>query len=43
MFIGSSVGSSIPSFWGDGYLSLSSVLLGGVGALIGIWIGYRIG
>jgi len=43
MFIGSSVGSYVPALWGAGLFSFSSVLLGAIGAFVGIWIGYRLG
>jgi dipeptide/tripeptide permease len=39
VFIGSTIGSLIPGLWGDGVFSYSSVLLRGVGALVGLWIG----
>jgi len=36
---GSTIGGLIPELWGAGMLSYSSVLLGGVGGFIGLWIG----
>jgi hypothetical protein len=42
MLIGSYIGSYIPVFWGDNIFSLYSVLLGAIGGIIGIWIGYKI-
>jgi predicted MFS family arabinose efflux permease len=42
IFIGSTVGGLIPELWGDDVLSYSSVLLSGVGALVGLWIGFKI-
>ncbi len=42
ILIGSTVGGMIPWLWGDGMLSYSSVLLGGVGALVGLWVGFKI-
>ena len=41
MFIGSTIGSFIPSLWGDNFLSLSSMLLTALGGLVGIWLGYK--
>lgn len=41
MFVGSLIGSFLPDLWGAGLLSLQSFALGAVGALLGIWIGYR--
>jgi hypothetical protein len=40
--IGSTVGGMIPWLWGDGLLSVSSILLSAAGALGGIWIGFRL-
>jgi hypothetical protein len=42
MVVGSTFGSWIPSLWGAGWLSISSVLLGAVGGIAGIWAGYKI-
>jgi uncharacterized membrane protein YeaQ/YmgE (transglycosylase-associated protein family) len=41
MVIGSTLGSWIPTLWGAGWFSLSSVLGSVVGGLAGIWLGYR--
>jgi uncharacterized membrane protein YeaQ/YmgE (transglycosylase-associated protein family) len=41
ILIGSSVGGLIPELWGAGMLSYSSVLLSGIGAFVGLWIGYK--
>ncbi|HEX7586196.1 MAG TPA: hypothetical protein VF390_01015 [Patescibacteria group bacterium] len=41
MFIGSFVGSYVPLLWGGSALSMSSILLGGVGGFLGIWIAYK--
>ncbi len=42
LFIGSTIGGYIPSLWGEGFISMSSVLLTAVGGIAGIYIGYRI-
>ena len=42
MIIGSTVGSFIPSLWGEGLFSFSSVILGGVGAIAGIYFGFKL-
>ena len=39
--VGSTVGSFIPSLWNAGIFSFSSILLGGVGGIIGILLGYK--
>jgi hypothetical protein len=42
MVIGSTVGSYLPSLWGGGWLSLTSIFLSIVGGLGGIWLGWQI-
>jgi hypothetical protein len=42
-FVGSGIGGYVPLLWGGSLLSLSSIVLGMVGGLAGIWVGYRIG
>ncbi len=42
MIVGSWIGSLVPSLWGAGMFSLSSVLLSAVGGFAGIYVGYRI-
>lgn len=39
--IGSTIGGFIPDLWGTGLFSYSSVLLSGIGALAGLWLGYK--
>ena len=41
MIVGSWIGSLVPSLWGAGMFSLSSVLLSAVGGFAGIYVGYR--
>ena len=41
MFVGSSAGSSVPMLWGSGFLSLTSVILGLLGGIAGIWAAYK--
>jgi predicted MFS family arabinose efflux permease len=41
IFVGSTIGGMVPELWGAGLLSYSSVLLSGIGAFVGIWIGYK--
>ena len=43
MFIGSTIGSYIPSLWGAGMFSFSGIILSGVGALAGVYIGFKLG
>jgi len=37
MTIGSIIGGYIPTLWGAGLLSYSSILFSGIGAIIGVW------
>jgi uncharacterized membrane protein YeaQ/YmgE (transglycosylase-associated protein family) len=41
VLVGSTVGSAIPLLWGAGELSFSSILFGGVGAIFGIWLAFK--
>jgi len=40
-FIGSIVGGYIPALWGAGFLSISSLIFGTAGALLGWIVVYR--
>ncbi|HEV7701986.1 MAG TPA: hypothetical protein VGO63_00880 [Candidatus Paceibacterota bacterium] len=42
MFIGSTIGGFIPTLWGAGFLSISSVFLTAVGGILGIWLGFKL-
>lgn len=42
MIIGSSIGSFIPTLWGDDFISFTSVILTAVGGIIGIYIGFKL-
>jgi uncharacterized membrane protein YeaQ/YmgE (transglycosylase-associated protein family) len=39
--VGSSIGGFIPELWGADLFSYPSVLLSGIGAFVGLWIGYK--
>ncbi len=41
VLIGSVIGGFIPDLWGADLFSYSSVLLSTVGALAGLWLGYK--
>ena len=43
LFLGSAIGSYVPALWGDDVFSMSSILLSGIGGLVGIYIGYVFG
>ena len=40
--IGGSIGSYIPLIWGGSSFSFSSILLGSIGAIVGIWLAFRL-
>lgn len=40
-FVGGTIGSFIPTLWGAGQFSLSSILFFMIGGFIGIWVAYR--
>jgi hypothetical protein len=41
-FVGGLVASFIPSLWGAGQFSISSIVLFMIGGFLGIWIAYRL-
>ena len=42
MILGSVAGSYLPLLWGASLFSLSSILLGAVSGIFGIWAGYKL-
>jgi predicted MFS family arabinose efflux permease len=42
VFVGSTIGGMIPELWGGDMISYSGVLLSGVGAFVGLWLGSRV-
>jgi dipeptide/tripeptide permease len=42
ILIGSTIGGFIPSLWGSDLVSYSGLLLSGVGAFAGLWVGYKV-
>ena len=42
MTVGGFIGGWLPSLWGAGGLSLTSVIFSTIGGLIGIWAGWRL-
>ena len=42
MTVGSIIGGYIPTLFGVGLFSFTSVLTSGLGAMVGIWIGYQL-
>lgn len=42
LVVGTTLGGYVPTLWGAGWLSIASVLIGGIGGLLGIWAGYKV-
>jgi uncharacterized membrane protein YeaQ/YmgE (transglycosylase-associated protein family) len=42
MVVGSFIGSVIPDIWGAGMFSFSSLVLSAVGAIVGIYFGFKL-
>lgn len=42
MTVGSLIGSFIPDLWGADMFSLSSLIFGSIGAIVGIYIGFKL-
>jgi uncharacterized membrane protein YeaQ/YmgE (transglycosylase-associated protein family) len=42
MFIGGTVGSYLPALWGANMFSFSSIILGAIGSIIGIYIAFKL-
>ena len=42
MIVGSTIGGAIPTLWGAGFFSFSSIILTAVGGIVGIWLGFKL-
>ena len=42
MFLGSLIGGFIPNLWGAGAISFSGIIFSTIGAIAGIYIGFKI-
>ncbi len=40
--LGGFLGGYIPLLWGDSYFSFSSIIFSSLGAILGIWIAFKI-
>ena len=40
--IGGLIGGYIPALWGAGIFSMSSIIFNTLGAILGIWIGFKL-
>ena len=43
LFLGSTLGSYLPTLWGAEVFSFSSLFGSALGAIVGIWFGYKMG
>lgn len=43
MTFGSLVGGYIPALWGGDAFSISGIVWSGVGGILGIWLGFKMG
>lgn len=43
IFVGGLIGSYVPVLFGQSAFSAASILGSGVGSLVGIWAGYKLG
>ncbi len=43
MTIGSIIGGYVPALFGVSLFSFTSILTSGVGAAVGVWVGYKLG
>lgn len=43
LFVGSTVGSFLPALWGGDLLSFSSIIFSGIGGIVGIYLGFKMG
>jgi len=41
VFVGSAIGDLIPSLWGAGPLSFSSIIFSTIGGILGIYVAYK--
>jgi len=41
MSVGSIAGGYIPLLWGSAYFSFSSIIFSALGAILGIWVAFR--
>lgn len=42
MFIGGAVGGYIPTLWGANSFSMTAILFNALGAMFGVWFGFKI-
>ena len=42
VLVGSTVGGYVPVLWGSSSFSVTSLLFGAVGGVVGVWVGIRL-
>lgn len=43
LFVGSAIGGYIPLLWGGSAFSFASIVWSGIGAVAGIYVGFKLG
>ncbi len=43
IIVGSTIGGYLPSLFGISMFSYTAILTSGIGAMLGIWVGYKLG
>ncbi|MGH7141274.1 MAG: hypothetical protein ACREGH_01405 [Minisyncoccia bacterium] len=42
MLVGGTAGGFVPDLWGAGMFSFSGIIFSAVGAILGIWLGFKL-
>jgi uncharacterized membrane protein YeaQ/YmgE (transglycosylase-associated protein family) len=42
LFVGSSIGSYLPTLWHQDMFSFQSIIGSAIGGIIGVWVGFKI-
>lgn len=43
IFVGSTIGGFVPALWGASMFSMSGIIFSGIGAFVGIYLGWKLG
>lgn len=43
LIVGATIGGYVPLLFGAGLFSYTSILASGLGAILGVWIGFKLG
>jgi uncharacterized membrane protein YeaQ/YmgE (transglycosylase-associated protein family) len=42
MAVGGAIGGYVPLLWGENYFSFASIIFNALGAILGIWIAFKL-